>query len=183
MAILQEPLTYYFDYYNSDLGFWLLPFYLLTALVLTILLIVRLLKYKATTTKMHVLGLLSVLLLVTIPFRFNALQYADFYFKKDQRKQVVKLLTANKLKVTGTENTDTIYQLPPSLASASCDKNVWRLTNKGKYLTVEFYTYIGFLGHRSGFLYTNDPETIRYYDSEKNRYTTKYADNWYWVTY
>lgn len=183
MALLQAPLMYFLEYADTSLSFAVTSVYLITAFALTVLLLIKVIGNKTTNTSLHFWGLLIVLMVVFMLFKFDALQRFDFCLRKSKREQAIELLKNNKLNIVGVLNKDTILQLPPSLIPASCDGKIWLLKRTNQYVTVEFYSHFGFSGNSSGFLYTNDPQVIKYHNDSDNKYSVRYTDNWYWVNY
>lgn len=177
MAILYGTLFYYADA-GSVLLLWFL--YVLILLGLFIDILIKLLKYRLSTNIYQVVAIVTFVVIAAGMWKFKLMDYLDFQLKKEKRYEVIAL--AQKGYFKPDSNGNCILPEKYSALAAKNTINIIRYSNKT--ISVEFYTGFGFLGDRSGFLYTNNSQ----YDSQLNNLSEngraiKYINNWFKVMF
>lgn len=178
LAFIQGPVLYYFADGATKLLF-LVPVACM-GLWFSVLLAIRIIKYRASTTAFHVIGLVISVIFGAFTLTGSGMEYIDFWLRLDERNTVVEGFKAGKIRTIHLGNS-----LFP-LSNDDNDVDIWK-ENKNT-VSIGFFINRGFLGDTSLFLYTNDPAQIRDF-SDKIKYTNsdtsvdKMAENWYRVGY
>ncbi len=185
MALFQGP---YFYYHTS--GFikmlMLVPFGSI-GLYLTVYLLVKLIKYKSTNTKYHIIGLTFAFIFGILTIRGDVIEYLDFKFRKNERNQIVDQVKKGILTPNGLNHNGMCILPGNPIFPVSSENMISINKNVNGIVSIEFYIDGGFLDHYSAFLYTNDPTET--YDLDNgianafNRTDKKLDNNWYRVGY
>lgn len=105
----------------------------------------------------------------------------DFAVNYSRRMEVVKLVKAGRLKPNVSENSNLVH-LPPQYAALSpADGNI-NVERIGGRTTVTFYTFLGILGHASGFMYKSNDSAPTADDFEEERWDAeKLGAHWFYT--
>lgn len=128
------------------------------------------------------LGVVVVTLLAIwfLPLRFSVIRL-DFVVNHTKRMEVVRLVEAGKLKPNVSYNGSLIH-LPPQYAALSPGDGNIKVVHSGGQVTITFYTFLGILGHASGFMYKSDDTAPTADDFEEERWDAeKVGEHWYWT--
>jgi hypothetical protein len=185
MAVVQGP---YFYYFPNSFEIIILPLSYLVAVYLTVYLLIKLIKYKPTTTWYHIIGLSFAFLIGTIQYSFQITEQLDFKCRKNERLEIVKQVMNRRLKPNDSINNELCHLPKTTFLPISSGNTIGVKKCNNGIVSVEFYIDIGFLDHYNAFLYTNDPVEIKDLDNkiarkEKYIYINKLEDNWYRLNY
>jgi len=184
LALFQGP---YFYYFCDGLQIIIEPLYLVVSLYLTVYLLIKLLKYRATNSLYHIIGIITAIVIGVLTLRGGIVEYLDFKLRKQERMAVIKQVIDGKLipDTVGNRHKWTLPDLPFFYISKRNQVDVDENQN-GKVI-VKFYTYLGYLDHDSqAFLYTNDHNEIQALDKKilndaNGSWLKKLDDNWYQI--
>ena len=179
LAFIQGPVLYYF----AD-GFVRLIFLVPVAcmgLWFSIILAIRVIKYRSTTTTYHIVGLILSVIIGGTTLTGTGMEYLDFWLRLDDRNRVVEGFKSGKIQSLHLGN-----DFIPLSNDGNNDVDIWK-NNKG-VVSIGFFINRGFLGDTSLFLYTNDPAQLKDFNDKVkygNSDTTvkQMAQNWYRVGY
>lgn len=178
LAFIQGPVLYYFAS-----GFIKLIFLVPVAcmgLWFSVLLTIRVIKYRSSNTPYHIIGLILSVIIGAATLTGTGMEYFDFWLRFNERNTVVEGFKKGKIRTIHLGN-----DLFP-LSNGGNDVDIWK-QNKDT-VSIGFYIDRGFIDHASLFLYTNDPTQIKDFN-DKIKYgsndtvVTKMAQNWYRVGY
>ncbi|WP_377026787.1 hypothetical protein [Mucilaginibacter ginsenosidivorans] len=188
MVIFQAVFFYYYTSGLEKLLF-LAP-YALLGLILTIVLLIKLIKYRSTTLPYHVIAV--TLVVVTGYFTTiggnRAMEYLDWTLRRTEREQIIIDVKNGLLKPNNLLN-NRIYHLSRNsiLPISNGGDNILIKEKAHGIVSVEFFIDRGSLGHFSAFIYTNDPAEIREYNSGIDPFgggnVKKLGNSWYRVSY
>jgi hypothetical protein len=175
-ALVQGPILYYFTF-----GFFKLAgtvFFGVTGFILTLILFIYLIRNRSTTTKYHTIGITLSFIIGLLTIRGDAIEYLDWNLRKGERNKIVENVKNGLLK---SQNIPYIF-FPISQGGEINIED-----NSNGIVSIDFYIDKGFLDHYSAFVYTNNPDEIKTFDSGIGPFgggTVKKLDaNWYRVSY
>ncbi|OCX52592.1 hypothetical protein BEL04_14170 [Mucilaginibacter sp. PPCGB 2223] len=173
MSVIETPLFYYYTY--GFFTFILFVPYGLTGLILSIVLLKSILKYKSTNTAYHICGLIiSVVVGTPSAFKENKMEYLDWKLRIDERQQIVNDIKNGVLK----PNADGKFILTGDYLLPIGDINVSH--DKDGFIEVEFITDAGFIDHYSALVYTERKIKVR---SAFSNVTSDMDEHWYTIHY
>jgi hypothetical protein len=115
-----------------------------------------------------------------LPLRFLVIRL-DFAINYNRRMEVVRLVEAGKLK-PNVSYKGRLVHLPPQYAALSPGDGNIQVEHNGAQTTITFYTFLGILGHASGFMYKSDDSTPGAGDFEEERWESeKVGRHWFWT--
>jgi predicted benzoate:H+ symporter BenE len=90
-ALFQGPYFYYFGYETAIIFETL---FCLVALFLTLYLLVKLIKFRSTTTLYHIIGLTFAFITGVFAIREYPVKYLDFKLRKAERIKIIEAAKA-----------------------------------------------------------------------------------------
>lgn len=177
LSLLQAPLIFYSWGFSSIL---LIVFYCLAGLLLTVYLLIKLIKYRKTTTLYHTVGIALASTIGLLTMHSNIIARLDWRLRLSERNRIVNEVKNRVLKPNDPKDKELCF-LPDSGIFPISKGNEISITHGfDNTLNVEFFIHFGFFGRYSAFLYTSKPLGI---DSINDGSTEKLDDNWYIVNY
>lgn len=127
------------------------------------------------------ISLIALLCIWFLPFRSLMIK-ADFAINFSRRMEVVKMVEAGKLKPSASCNSCHI-PLPPHYEDLSRgDDGQIAITQSNGHTTITFYTFLGILGHASGFMYKSDDSSPNWTDFEEEYWESeRLRRHWFWT--
>jgi len=167
-------------------AFWLFGFFVLF-LIIFIYQIIRLIVERKNLKKIRIIKTLfwGLVFYFTVNFKHGAriIEKADWHILYRKRMEIVEQVKNKELNPNVDWN-DYLCELPFEFPIVSKDGNdvIIRINDRTQTTTVEFFVNRGMLSSSTCFIYTNDDENIRKYNSlirKDSKSNWKIKENWY----